>query len=196
MPKTAIAPQPEEKPVSYYDQIYRDGYSVDHMRPVYNAVLSMLRALQPPVQILEAGCGNGLFGWLAIRDGFKYRGFDFSIEAIRRCPNSIRSHVARRNIYHRSAFRVGHTVVVAIEVMEHVRDLEVVDHIAPDTICIFTLPNYTDAAHMRTYPNEKFIRKHYKGLIRWHKIQAIEMADDPGIKCGKKKIYVCKGVKV
>jgi 2-polyprenyl-3-methyl-5-hydroxy-6-metoxy-1,4-benzoquinol methylase len=195
MSKVVVAP-PEERPVHYYDQIYQSGYEVDHMWTVYGAVLAILQSLKQPVQVLEVGCGLGHFGEMAVSAGFKYRGFDFSIEAIRRCPGSIRSFVSRRNAYHRSTFRVGHTVVVAIEVMEHLRDLEVVDMIAPDTVCIFTLPNYTDAAHLRTYDSEKAIRKYYKGLIRWHKIQPIEMAADAGIKCGKKIIWVCKGVKV
>jgi len=197
MSKAVKAP-PEEKPVHYYDKIYQEGYDVQHMRPVYLAVLKMLEVLkeQQSVQILEVGCGLGVFGTMAVNAGFKYRGFDFSIEAIRRCPSWIRSRVARRNAYHQSTFRVGHTVVVAIEVMEHLRDLEVVDMIAPGKICIFTLPNYTDAAHLRTYETDKAIRKYYQGRIRWHKIQKIIMADDPGIKCGKKIIWVCKGVKV
>lgn len=195
MPKTSIAP-PEEKPAHYYDLIYREGYRIDHMRPVYGAVMDALYALRPPMQILEVGCGIGVFAEMAVTAGFKYRGFDFSIEAIRRCPDSVRTHVTRRNAYHRATFRVGHTVVVAIEVMEHLRDLKVVDVIAPDTICIFTLPNYTGEAHLRTYEDAKAIRKHYKGLIRWHKIQSIEMADDEDIKCGKKIIWVCKGVKI
>ena len=194
MPKTSV--QPEEQPAHYYDSIYRDGYSIDHMQPVYNAVLDILRALNPPAQVLEIGCGIGVFGEMVVDAGFKYHGFDFSIDAIRRCPDSIRTRVARKNAYHRSSFRVGHNVVVAIEVMEHLRDLEVVDMIAPDTICIFTVPNYTDEAHLRTYSDEKAIRNYYKGLIRWHRIQPIVMADDSGVSCGKKIIWVCKGVKI
>ena len=165
------------------------------MQPVYNAVLAILESLKPPVRVLEVGCGLGLFGEMVVDAGFKYRGFDFSIEAIRRCPNRIRSMVGRRNAYLRSTFRVGHNVVVAIEVMEHLQDLEVVDMIAPGTVCVFTLPNYTDEAHLRTYKDEKFIRRYYKGLIRWHKIDPIIMADDQHVECGKKIIWVCKGVK-
>jgi 2-polyprenyl-3-methyl-5-hydroxy-6-metoxy-1,4-benzoquinol methylase len=193
MPKMSV---PEEKPAFYYDQVYERGYQTVHMRRVYNAVLTVLESLKPPVQILEIGCGLGVFGEMIVDAGFKYRGFDFSIQAIRKCPNRIRTHVARRNAYHRATFRVGHNVVVAIEVMEHLRDLEVIEMIAPDTICIFTLPNYTDEAHLRTYKDEKAIRQYYKGLIRWHKIDPIIMADDPGVECGKKIIWVCKGVKV
>jgi 2-polyprenyl-3-methyl-5-hydroxy-6-metoxy-1,4-benzoquinol methylase len=194
MSKTSVALN--EKAAFYYDQVYTAGYAIDHMQPVYNAVLAILESLKPPIHVLEVGCGLGLFGEMVVDAGFKYRGFDFSIEAIRRCPNRIRSMVGRRNAYHRATFRVGHNVVVAIEVMEHLQDLEVVNMIAPDTICIFTLPNYTDEAHLRTYKDEKFIRQYYKGLIRWHKIDPIVMADDQGIDCGKKIIWVCKGVKV
>jgi len=194
MPKMSVSLA--EQPAHYYDSIYRNGYNVDHMQPVYNAVMDILQSLKPPVQVLEIGCGIGIFGEMVHDGGFKYRGFDFSIEAIRRCPNSIRTRVVRRNAYHRSTFRVSHTVVIAIEVMEHLRDLEIVDHIASDTICIFTLPNYTDEAHLRAYPDEKMIRNYYKGLIRWHKIQPVVMAADSGIECGKKIIWVCKGAKI
>ena len=185
-----------EKNAFYYDSIYKDVYKVDHLRLVYAAVLELLQALKPPVQVLEIGCGIGVFGSMVVDAGFKYRGFDFSVEAIRRCPDVIRTKVSRRNAYQRATFRVGHTVIVAIEVMEHLRDLEVVDMIPSDKICIFTLPNYSDGAHLRTYKDPKFIRRHYKNLIRWHKIDSIVMADDPGIDCGKKIIHVCKGVKV
>lgn len=188
--------EPGEKNAFYYDSIYKDGYNVDHLGPIYSAVLNLLHALKPPVQVLEIGCGIGVFGSKVVDAGFKYRGFDFSVEAIRRCPDLIRTNVSRRNAYSRATFRVGHTVVVAIEVMEHLRDLEVVDMIPPDKICIFTLPNYSSESHLRTYKDAKFIRRHYKNLIRWHKIDSIVMADDPGIECGKKIIHVCKGVKV
>jgi 2-polyprenyl-3-methyl-5-hydroxy-6-metoxy-1,4-benzoquinol methylase len=194
MQKTSIVPA--EKPAFYYDQVYTNGYVTDHMQPVYNAVLSILESLKPPVQILEIGCGIGLFGEMAVDAGLRYRGFDFSIEAIRRCPNKIRTKIARRNAYHCSTFRLGYNVVVAIEVMEHLQDLEVVDMIRPGTVCVFTLPNYTDEAHLRTYKDERFVRQYYKGLIRWHKIDPIVMAPDQGIECGKKIIWVCKGVKV
>ena len=187
-----------EKPKAYYDEVYRGNYSVDHMLPVYAEVLSMLRGIRSfdPVQALEIGCGTGVFGAMVINTGIiHYRGFDFSSEAIRRCPHLIRPWVARRNAYTRASYRVGHNTVVAIETMEHLDDLKVLDHIKPDTICIFTFPNYTDAAHIRVYPTARFIKKRFKGLIRWSKIVEIEMAEDSGIDCGHKIIYVCKGVK-
>ena len=193
---TIARPESEEKPRFYYDGIYKDDYDVDHMQPVYSAVMNLLHVLKSPVQVLEVGCGTGVFGNIVVDAGFKYRGFDFSVEAIRRCPNKIRPFVSRRNAYNRTAFRVGHNVIVAIEVMEHLQDLNVVNFINPGTICIFTLPNFTDEAHLRTYKDAKFIRQHYKNLIRWHKIDSIVMADDPDIDCGKKIIHICKGVRV
>lgn len=190
----------EEKRVAYYDDVYKAGYNVDHMRPVYDEIMLMLFNLSTKfkqVQVLEIGCGIGVFGkMVAAVSDFRYRGFDFSVEAIRRCPNEIRTMVARRDAYHRSSYRLSHNIVIAIEVMEHLDDLEVLTNIKRDTICIFTLPNYTDEAHLRTYENARAIKKYYKGWIRWHKIVPIEMADDEGIECGKKIIHVCKGVRL
>lgn len=191
--------QVAEKPHSYYDEVYRGDYSVEHMRPVYDEVMSMLRGIRTvdPVQVLEIGCGTGAFGEMVVNTGvIEYRGFDFSAEAIRRCPNTIRAWVARRDAYSHASYRVKHNTVVAIETMEHLNDLKVVRNIKPDAICIFTFPNYTDAAHVRTYPNSAFIKKHFKGLIRWSKIVDIKMAEDMGIRCGYKIIRVCKGVRI
>lgn len=187
----------EEKGHSYYDDIYNDGYDVEHMRPIYETVLKMLggfRSIRP--RVLEIGCGTGVFGAMIHANGFGYRGFDFSAVAIRRCPHAIRTRVTRRNAYHRAAYRVSHNVVVAIETMEHVRDLEVVEHISAGTACIFTLPNFTDEAHLRTYLNAADIKRHYKGLIRWSNIVPVKMVEDDDVNGGFKVIYVCKGVRV
>lgn len=187
----------QEKNHVYYDDIYRKTYPLEHMWPIYLTILDLLkgyRAITP--RVLEIGCGIGKFGQMVHDAGIKYRGFDFSAVAIRMCPNDIRAFVARRNAYHRVSYRVDHNVIVAIEVMEHLRDLEVIELFAKGTHCIFTLPNFTDEAHLRTYDSKAAIKKYYKGKIKWSKIIPVEMAEDEGIACGKKVIYICKGFKL
>lgn len=186
-----------EKPHAYYDEVYTEGVDLVHMQPIYESIVALLkgfRSIKP--QVLEIGCGTGILGKMIMDAGFRYRGFDFSAVAIRKCPHEIRAFVTRRNAYHTAPYRVGHNVVVAVEVMEHLRDLEVVERISSGSYCIFTLPNFTDEAHLRVYPDSKEIKRYYKGLIKWSRITPVKMCEDDGVDGGYKIIHVCKGVKI
>lgn len=195
-PQVDIEPV-EEKTSIYYDDIYKGEYGLDHMVPVYDEVLKILLGMRAVVpRVLEIGCGTGILGKMIHEAGISYRGFDFSIVAIRKCPNEIRPFVVRRNAYHTAPYRVGHNTVVAVETMEHLDDLHILQRVKKGTHCVFTLPNFTDEAHLRVYNNPVDIRKYYKGVVKWSSIKTVIMDVDEGTKTGTKDIHVCKGIKL
>jgi 2-polyprenyl-3-methyl-5-hydroxy-6-metoxy-1,4-benzoquinol methylase len=190
---------PEERGPDYYDAVYSEGpYDTDRYKPVYECVLGMLTVPETGqtkkvngerLALLELGCGTGAFASMALIKNIHYRGFDFSREAIRQCPRHVQPFVAKKNIYGVHCWRQTHNVVVAIETIEHVDDIAITKKIAPGKVVIYTLPNFTDAAHLRTYPEPEFIKERFKSLIKWHEIVTIDMPED-------KKIYVCRGKKL
>ena len=141
-----------EKNADYYTEIYRQGYDAGGYYPLYQVVIRLL-AQMPSPRVLELGCGIGDLGAMIIEEGYRYRGFDFSPEAIaqcmRRCPDG-RFSVA--DIYDPENYQpIDYNTVIALEVLEHVDDLKVVEMIPPGARLIASVPDYDDAAHLRLY---------------------------------------------
>jgi len=141
-----------EKDAEYYNGIYRQGYDTSGYRPLYDVVLGILRQIRSP-RVLELGCGLGDLGRMIIDEGYPYRGFDFSPEAIGQCRRlSPGADFAVGDIYDPEVYRpIDYNTVVALEVLEHVDDLRVMDMIPPGARFIASVPDYDDAAHLRLY---------------------------------------------
>lgn len=158
----------EEKEAGYYTDIYSRGYNTAGYYPLYRAVLKVIQGL-PSARILELGCGIGDLGKMIIEAGHTYRGFDFSEEAIAQC----------RRLCPQGDFRVGnvynsadylppdYNVVIALEVLEHVDDLQVIRNIPPGVRVIGSVPDYDDVAHLRLYRDvRKDIIEHYSPYMQ------------------------------
>jgi 2-polyprenyl-3-methyl-5-hydroxy-6-metoxy-1,4-benzoquinol methylase len=143
-----------EQPADYYDTIYKQGYNTSGYYPLYQVVSEWLERIPSP-RVLELGCGIGDLGRMIIAKGYPYRGFDFSPEAVgqskKLCPagNFFVGNVYRRDDY----LPADYNVVIALEVLEHVDDLPVIENIPPGVRLIASVPDYDDVAHLRLYQN-------------------------------------------
>jgi 2-polyprenyl-3-methyl-5-hydroxy-6-metoxy-1,4-benzoquinol methylase len=142
----------EEKNAGYYDSIYHRGYDTSGYRPLYEIVMGILRQIPSP-RVLELGCGIGDLGRMIVEEGFAYRGFDFSPEAIRQCRRiGPAENFTVGDIYGADVYQpVNYNTIIALEVLEHVDDLRVMDMIPPGVRFIASVPDYDDAAHLRLY---------------------------------------------
>jgi 2-polyprenyl-3-methyl-5-hydroxy-6-metoxy-1,4-benzoquinol methylase len=59
------------------------------------------------------------------------------------------------NAYDKKEFRGDYNVVIATEVLEHVDDLKVLANIKSGATFIGSVPNFGDAAHLRTYVDKQ-----------------------------------------
>jgi len=135
----------EEKSADYYDGIYRQGYDTSGYRPLYDVVLGLIRQARSP-RVLELGCGIGDLGRMIIDEGFPYRGFDFSAEAIEQCLSLCSDgNFTVGDIYDAGNYRpVDYNTVVALEVLEQ-------ELVPPGGRFIASVPDYDDEAHLRLY---------------------------------------------
>jgi len=145
-----------EKKADYYSDIYRRGYDTSGYRPLYELVIKLLKGFHDP-RILEIGCGIGDLGKMIVDEGYPYRGFDFSSEAVEQarklCP------IGRFDIgdaYEANAYEPpDYNVAVALEVLEHVDDIAVIKNIPPGARLIASVPDYDDVSHLRLYCDPK-----------------------------------------
>lgn len=145
-----------EKTAEHYSEIYARGYDTRGYYPLYQLVIKLIESFPSP-RILELGCGIGDLGRMIIEKGWPYRGFDFSEEAIgqcrRLCPEG---DFFAGDVYSPEDYLpVDYTVAVALEVLEHVDDLQVIQHIPPGVRLIASVPDYDDIAHLRLYKDVK-----------------------------------------
>lgn len=143
-----------EKSADYYDEIYRRGYDTDGYQPLYQVVMRLLTRMRSP-RVLELGCGIGDLGAMMVAEGYPYRGFDFSPEAIAQCEQKCPvGHFFVGDIYDPENYQpVDYNTVIALEVLEHVDDLRVLEMIPPGARLIASVPDYDDEAHLRLYRN-------------------------------------------
>jgi SAM-dependent methyltransferase len=154
-----------EKGATYYDRIYAAGYSTQAYRPVFDAVLDFLSRF-PQAKVLEVGCGTGDLGSRITERGFPYRGFDVSEVAIDRClQNGLNVKVA--SAYDpRSYEPVDYSVILALEVFEHLDDRRAIAHFPDGMHVLFSVPNFVETSHLRAYQDpQRDIVDYYRGLL-------------------------------
>jgi 2-polyprenyl-3-methyl-5-hydroxy-6-metoxy-1,4-benzoquinol methylase len=154
-----------EKGAAYYDRIYAAGYSTLAYRPVYDAVLDFLGRF-PAASVLEVGCGTGDLGARISECGIPYRGFDLSPVAIDRCVGlGLNARVA--SAYDPEVYApVDYSVIVALEVFEHLDDRKAAACFPHGTHVLFSVPDFVETSHLRAYQDpERDIVQYFKGVL-------------------------------
>jgi SAM-dependent methyltransferase len=186
----------DEKESQYYDRIYAGGYVTQGYYPLYNEVLKMIEQTGPPRRVLEIGCGVGDLGKMIIDRGHPYRGFDFSPVAVE----------CSKKLCRRGEFKVGdaydpaaylphdYDVAVALEVLEHLDDLRIIENLPAGVRLIASVPDYDDVAHLRLYQNpRRDIIERFRPLLRVTTVVALSAQGNGG---ERKTIYIFQGIRL
>ncbi len=195
----------KEEQAAYYNKVYvraesKGGYDTERYNEVYNIVMNHISDAsnamgQPP--IVECGCGTGALAERIIHAGYSYAGFDFSQEAINQCHWLVRRQVGLCDAYKASTWRTLYparrdtdaTIVVAVEVFEHLDDLRVLKMIPQGTRVIFSVPDFNSESHLRTYSGYASIIQYYDGVLDMQSVRRVQTQPE-------KAIYVCDSIKI
>jgi SAM-dependent methyltransferase len=133
-------------------------------------------------RVLDIGCGTGqLAAYLRDQGIDSYVGIDFSPKAI---------EYARRSAPH-ARFVVGdartsdiytedHDVLICTEVLEHIADdLAVVERFRPRTRCIFSVPSFDSAGHVRFFSDTSEVVERYGDYFGDLDVVALPQATAP-----------------
>ncbi len=177
----AATGRPEMGP-QYYDDIYSKDYDTDRYKPLYDLILQFLASYGRP-RVLEVGCGTGTLGKLIVQAGYEYRGFDFSSVAVdkarQECP---RGDFRVGNAYDTDMYQpYDYDVVIALEVLEHLDDIAVIDQLPPGARLIASVPDFDNEAHLRTYSDpQKDIVGRFKDRLQLVSCRSLAGASEHG----------------
>jgi len=154
----------------YYNRLYMNHDPARYVH-MYKRIGEMVKGYN----ILDCGCGTADLSKY-IEEG-RYKGFDFSEEAIK---NAVSPNVYVGDIYDINIDNYNNgqeldtgkpkhsytkdTVFVFCEVLEHIEDLEVLNNLPSGSTIVATIPSFADASHIRRYTRQIVIDR-YKDLI-------------------------------
>lgn len=174
-----------------YDEMFKEGgfgvgvFDLPYRRSPYFPLFRAVARQVPrsaSTKLLEVGCGTGTFAHYLFdtRGDRPYTGFDFSAIAVEK---------ARKRTGRADRFFVGdatqaqtyrgqdYDTIVCTEVLEHLEnDRGVIEHWAPGSLCICSVPNYDADTHVRHFKHEDEVRSRYAELID---IQGITRLNKP-----------------
>jgi 2-polyprenyl-3-methyl-5-hydroxy-6-metoxy-1,4-benzoquinol methylase len=186
----------DEKKAEYYNDIYRSGYDTAGYIPLYQLIIKMLKNISSP-RILELGCGIGDLAGMIIEEGYPYRGFDFSETAIDQCKALCPSgNFQVGDIYNADNYQpVDYSTVIALEVLEHVDDLKVMEDIPAGARLIASVPDYDDAAHLRLYRDIQIdIIERFRPYL--HVVEVATATSNNAHSGVKQSIHIFSGIKI
>lgn len=133
------------KTAAYYDKLFSENPDMSR----YNAIYSKVGEWTKQNSVLDIGCGTGsLVNYIK----GPYHGFDFSPKAVELTRNRKRIAVWLGDVHDESNYhRFEVDTYIALEVLEHVDDLKVLQNIPYARNVIFSVPSFGDPAHLRTY---------------------------------------------
>lgn len=153
--KKSSTKKKQVKGADYYDEVYKNYKTPTRYDLIYKTIGELAKG-----RVIDIGCGQAQLAQYVKN----YRGFDFSVEAIKNVEGK---RVWRGNIYDKKNYRDYDTYILC-EVLEHLKfDKNVLSNIPAGKHVILTVPSFPDPAHLRTYRN--FNR--YKNLIRIKQIR-------------------------
>lgn len=163
----------------YYNKIYSKPYPVEKYDEVYQIVCTFLEQFSNKDSlIMDIGCGAGGLATFIKDNGYKnYYGFDYSQNAINQSKKRIPEWKDRffvHDCYKLNKLDINFKIGIAIEVLEHLEDLKILNQFKPSQLFIGSVPNYWAAnnAHLRIYPSKFFIWKRYRkklSFLSWKK---------------------------
>jgi len=145
--------------------------------------------------VLEIGCGTGQLAAYLLDHGIdSYVGIDFSKKAVEYAAQN--AQAGRFVIDDARTSRVyseeRHDVLICTEVLEHIaEDIQVVRQFRPRTRCIFSVPSYTSAGHVRLFTDQNAVADRYGAYFNDLDIVGLAIAstEEPGVK----KIFLADG---
>lgn len=159
-----------ERPPEWYDEMfsatpkYHSAYQDSPYYFLWSVIVDRIRR-DGLRRVLEIGCGTGQLAAYLFDQGIdSYVGLDFSPKAIeyarRNAPRGrfVVDDARASEIYAEAEY----DVLVCTEVLEHIaEDLEVVERFRPRTRCIFSVPSYNSASHVRFFNGRGTVADRY-----------------------------------
>jgi SAM-dependent methyltransferase len=179
---------------AWYDDIFRRSVEYNSLLwkssnlILYSAVAARIL---PNEYVIEYGCGTGAFAELCQLRGLRYfMGLDFSEVAVEKakvrlkdveCPDNFYPVFYQHdlegefNFWNSPSISPVNTVVVAIEVLEHLKeDLRVVARIPKGTSFVASVPTFWSLGHARRFKTMLDVRKRYEKLLEFQFMQHID----------------------
>ena len=154
-----------EKGAAFYDRFYAEDHPAGACGAVYDQALEFLGRFQSP-SVLEVGCGLGDLARRITQQGIPYRGFDLSPVAVDRCRSAGLS-VRVASAYDPEAYEpVDYSVIVAIDVFEHLDDRRAAALFPRGAHVIFSVPDFVETSHLRAYQDpDRDIVDYFRGQL-------------------------------
>lgn len=167
-----------EQNKEYYNEVYSESpdYNCSYKESKYFFMWQdVIKNLNKKERIADLGCGVGQFAEMLIDNGFNYSfGVDFSETAIDMCKRLDASFYVG-DLLDEFNFKEYDTAII-FEVLEHIeKDLGIIERIPSGKRVIFSVPNFDDPAHVRTFQNGREIYERYSHLIEIEKIETIQV---------------------
>lgn len=172
-----------ERGADYYDDIYsryQDKYNCHYTESEYYPLWKRVMELLPKnVGITELGCGTGQFGRMLMENDYMYViGYDFSLEAIRVAKEYNKRLFEQSNIMLEI---LDGDLFIALEVMEHVRDIKLLESLPLGKEIVFTVPDFNDESHVRYFRTLNEVVNRYNQNICFQHVEKFH------------RWYICKG---
>lgn len=200
-----LHPSPEQeepwgwRPKEWYDKAfeslpeYRKHYSESVYYFLWTVVVDRI-LLSGVNNVLDLGCGPGQFASFLRDKGLKrYRGVDFSAEAVRlareQCPSFefCAADLSESNLL----LTFDYDCVVALEFLEHVQDDEkILAQIKSGVKFYATVPGFPYVSHVRHFRDEAEVRSRYQRHFSAFRVD-IFVENPQG-----KKYYLMEGTKL
>jgi SAM-dependent methyltransferase len=168
---------------SFYDKIYleseeyRKPYHESLYYPLWKEVIKHIDTRDDQQYIVEVGCGTCQFADALKAEIFKntgkffinYQGIDFSEQALaiagrkKFSNNTGQKHfLVCGDIF---TFTYRPDLLIALEVLEHINDIEFFKKIHKGVTIIATVPDFPAESHLRHFTNIEAVRKRYGRFI-------------------------------
>lgn len=162
-----------------HDDVFRLPYRHSCYYPMFRRVEHLLRR-SGSRSVLEVGCGTGALAHLLLDTGrYSYKGFGFSIEAVKQAsertgrPDLFFACDARSPDAYAMAF--DYDTIVCTEVLEHVdQDLDVIALWPAGRRMIATVPNFDSRYHVRFFRSPEEVAARYAPALDIERIETVK----------------------